>query len=223
MKKIKNQTLVEDEKHKIMQDTKYPLIHIKSPWNFIESEDNYSIEGYSDILQGDTLIATIRKLDDGSDGMRKLELENLIQLPDFFEILKKSLDYIADENLKNNVENLLNSIVNFDPECTIITNEDEYDSFLDNKTDDTLDILDVSEWMEMFGAFDIVDKFDTIACMYANDINMEEIYGCMALIIYNIELYGLIIDVAIKLPKDNDLYIQILELVGEDTIEDWEE
>ena len=49
---------------------------------------------------------------------------------------------------------------------------------------------------------DIVDEFDTIACMYANDINMEEIYGCMALIIYNIELYGLIIDVAVKLPKE---------------------
>lgn len=220
---IYNQTLVEDEKHKIMQDARYPLIYVKSPWNFTESEENYSIIGYSDILQDDSLIATIGKLDDGCDYMRKRELESLIHLPDYFEILKKSIDYIVDENLKNKVENLLNSIVNFDPECTIITSGEEYDSFLDNKTDDKLEILDVSEWMETFGAYDIVDEFDTIACMYANDIDMEEIYGCMALIMYNIELYDLIIDVAIKLPKDNDLYIKISELVGEDTIKDWVE
>ena len=75
----------------------------------------------------------------------------------------------------------------------------------------------------MCGAYDIVDKYDTIACMHADDIHVEEIFGCMALIIYNIELYELIIDVAIKLPKDSDLYIQLSELVGESTIQDWED
>lgn len=220
---IYNPTLVENEKHNLMQDTKYPLIYIKSPWNITESDNSYSLKGYSDILQKNTGIASISKLDDGDDELRKLDLEDLIYTPNCFEILKKSLDYIADKNLKNKVENLLNSILNFDLECTPITCYEEYDSFLENKTDNKLEILDVSEWAELSGAFDIVNKYDTLASMYANDIHMEEIFGCMALIIHHVKLELLTLDVATKLPKDNDLYIQIAELFGENTIQDLED
>lgn len=218
---IYDSTLVENEKHNIELDTKYPLVYIKSPWTLIESENAYSLEGYSDILQENTEVASVYKLDDEDDEFRKLDIEELVHVPNYFEILKKSLGYITDINLKNKVENLLNLILNFELECTPISNYEEYDSFLKNKTDNNLEILDVSEWMELYGAFDIVNKCDTLVSMHANDIHMDEIFGCMTLIMHYVKLEHLTLDVANKLPKDNDLYIEISELFGESSIQEW--
>lgn len=213
--------LVEAEKTQILLDKKYPLIYIKSPWTFYELKECFLIEGYSDILQENTDIATISKLDDGSDNIRKLELQNFIPLPEYFEIIKSFTNHINDLDLKTKVKDFLNYISNFNLEYTEITCGDEYDRFLENKLNDCLEVLDISEWMETFGAFDIVDKYDTLASVFANDINMEELFGCMTLMIHRDELYSLILDIATHLPKDNDIYIQIAKLIGEDTIEDW--
>ena len=72
---IYDSTLVENEKHNIELDTKYPLVYIKSPWTLIESENAYSLEGYSDILQENTEVASVYKLDDEDDEFRKLDIE----------------------------------------------------------------------------------------------------------------------------------------------------
>lgn len=220
---VYNPTFVEKEKYDVMQDTKYPLEYIKSPWNIVESSNSYSLIGYSDVLQENTEVASISKMGDGDDELRKEDLEAIIYTPNCFEILKKSLDYITDKNLKNKVENLLNSILNFEPEFTLIRCYKEYESFLENKTDYKLEILDVSEWINLCGAFDIINKYDTLCSMYANDINVGEIFGCMALIMHYVELENLTLEVASKLPKENDLYIQIVALFGEAIMQDWED
>ncbi len=218
-----DKNLVLEEKARLQNsEPEYNFEYIRSPWKLIETDDYYRIEGYSDIMQEDTQICMTQK-NGTDDKFIKSEIEEFLNLPRYFEILIKSLKEIQDQELLHRVKNLINIIINYDNlESYEISSIDEYNEFLNNKKTNYLELLDVSGWLNISGAFDVVNKYTTVTTVFAHDINRTEIFGCISLVLNHILLEQLLIDIAHYLSNNHLLYIEIEKVIGEDILNDEE-
>lgn len=217
---IYDKDLVNDEKDRLNSPAN-KLIHRKAPWSFKEDDSWFILEGYSDELQEIATIGIKLKEGNGDDELIKEMLLEFIDAPDYFYILCNSLKYIKNELLKLKINKLISSILNFDPEIPMISTYDEFWDFIDNKTNDKLEILDVSEIYGTTNTLDIVDDCNIILTLYLNDIDLSELWGCMALIIHFDDILSLIIDVAEELSPEHPIYIEISNIFGEEELREW--
>lgn len=226
--------LLKEEKEFVkLEEEKQIFYFAKDEWFIREEDEIYEICTKSVFFNEDNenqehiVIGSACKFSEGEDikSLNKIiqsELEDIIKVPRTINMLKLLYEETVKLELYSSALIIKDELKRTDAKqlkAIEISSNEEYDKyFKDRKKSyaNTLKLLDCSEITNTYGYFEIVDDYCSILDIINNDINFEEIFWYISMILNHERLSQALYEVATDLNINNPLRKEIMIFLGEE-------